>query len=157
MWYFSKHIFSRFSRRRKRDNSGAKELSFQQFEVFIDIKSNCMYTNRCVSLLKGQTPDFVCCGASGSVEQGRLKAAGLFTGGVSKWLPNVPISPRSCTAPRSTASAREWLPPTAARFWPAAVRRAALSSPTKEDESARETLEQQPQGRRELMEFLRPY
>ena len=37
----------------------------------------------------------------------------------------VPISPKSVSAPRSTASASVWRPATAARCWPAAAPRAA--------------------------------
>ncbi len=44
------------------------------------------------------------------------------------WQRNVPISPRSSTARRSTASASAWPLPTAARFWPAAAPRAAPAS-----------------------------
>ena len=44
----------------------------------------------------------------------------------------VPISPESVTALRFMDSAREWLPPTAARFLPAAVLKAELSCPPEE-------------------------
>lgn len=70
------------------------------------------------------------------------------------WLQNVPISPRSSMDRRSTASARGWLPPTAARFWLAAAPRAAPAFPT--EHGARETLEQRLQGRLEFLGFLRP-
>ena len=55
------------------------------------------------------------------------------------WQRNVPISPRSCTARRSTASAREWLPPTAVRSWPVAAPRAAPVCPTKRNGRAGDT------------------
>ena len=44
----------------------------------------------------------------------------------------VPISPESVIALRFMDSAREWLPPTAARFLLAAVQKAELSCPPKE-------------------------
>ena len=44
----------------------------------------------------------------------------------------VPISPESVIALRSMDSAREWQPPTAARFLPAAGQKAELSCPPKE-------------------------
>ena len=39
----------------------------------------------------------------------------------------ITVSPRSVSAPRSTASAREWPPATAVRCWLAAVPRAVLA------------------------------
>ena len=44
---------------------------------------------------------------------------------------SVPISPPSVTVPRFTVSVREWLLPTAVRFWPAVVQRAARFCPPK--------------------------
>ena len=102
----------------------------QNFQVFIDIFSNSLYNIRCAVLALADL--FTAPSERAVSSKCRLfRAAGILTGGVSTWQRNVPISPRSCTARRSTASAREWRLPTAARFWPVAAPRAAPVCPTK--------------------------
>ena len=126
----------------------AKGWISPKFQVFIDTFCTCMlyYSMRRkapIQCLLRRSPGTVSSKCHGNM-------TGKLTGGVSTWQRNVPISPRSCTARRSTASAREWLPPTAARFWPAAAPRAVPVCPTKRNGNAGRHLNRRLQGRREL-------
>ena len=89
---------------------------------------------------------FINCGPRGAFSARRRVSAAppqggaagkIFSGGKTKWLLLAPTSPRSSSAPRSTASARECPLPTAARFLPVVVHAAAPVSPTKSGSNLR--------------------
>ena len=139
---------------KRKSAADKKQAFFQRFQVFIDTFCTCML----YCAMRRKTPNqrllrrFL--ETVSSKCHGNM--TGKLTGGVSTWQRNVPISPRSCTARRSTASAREWLPPTAARSWPAAAPRAVPVCPTKRNGKRGETLEQTPSGTAGIVRFLRP-